>query len=101
MIVLVMPSMERAYMVETKIAANRELTEAALALSGFRSKTGEYPPVLKLLVPTYFKQTPVDRFNDQPLTYRLEGNGYVLQSVGPDEVAGGASLDDLVVEAKN
>jgi hypothetical protein len=88
-------------MVETKIAANRELTETALALSGFRSKTGEYPPDLKLLTPTYFKETPVDRFNDQPLTYRLEGNGYVLQSVGPDEVARGASVDDLVVEAKN
>jgi hypothetical protein len=56
---------------------------------------------LKLLVPTYFKETPVDRFTDHPLTYRLEGNGYVLLSVGPDEVAGGASADDLVVEAKN
>jgi hypothetical protein len=101
MIALVMPSMERAYTNETKIAANLELTETALALSGFRSKTAEYPPDLKLLVPTYFKETPVDRFTDHPLTYRLEGNGYVLLSVGPDEVAGGASADDLVVEAKN
>jgi hypothetical protein len=103
MIVLVMPSMDRAYMNETKIAANRELTETALALSGFRSKTAEYPPDLKMLVPTWFKQTPVDCFNDHPLTYRLEGNGYVLLSVGPDEVAGDGrtTTDDLVVEAKN
>ncbi|MDB5320037.1 MAG: hypothetical protein JWN40_1668 [Phycisphaerales bacterium] len=100
MIALVMPSMERAYTDETKIAANLELTETALALSGFRSRTAEYPPELKLLVPAYFKETPVDRFNDHPLTYRLEGNGYVLLSVGPDEVEGGAKGDDLVVEVR-
>jgi hypothetical protein len=101
LIALVMPSMNRAYTHETKIAANLELTETALALSGFRSKTAEYPPDLKLLVPTYFKETPVDRFNDRPLTYRLEGNGYVLLSVGPDEVEGRANQDDLMVEVRN
>ena len=90
--------MERAYRTETRITVQRDLTEMALALSGFRSKTGEYPPDLKLLAPAYFKTVPIDRFTDRPLPYRLDGNGYVLSSLGPDGEEGGAKSDDLVVE---
>jgi hypothetical protein len=96
-IVLVLPAMERAFTTETRIAADRELTQAALALSGFRSKMREYPPGLKLLVPGYFKSEPVDLFTSKPLVYRTEGNGYVLLSVGPDGKEGGVKADDLVV----
>jgi hypothetical protein len=97
-ITLVIPSMERAYRSEMRISVQRDLTEMALALSGFRSKTGEYPPDLKLLAPAYFKTTPIDRFTDRPLAYRLDGNGYVLSSLGPDGEEGGAKSDDLTVE---
>jgi hypothetical protein len=101
LVVLAMPSMQRAYGAETKLAVNLKLTELAVALSGFRSKTGEYPPELRLLVPTYFKELPTDAFTDQPFTYHQQGNGYILSSPGPDGAdGGGGNTDDLIVEVR-
>jgi len=102
LIILVVPSMERAYTVETRAAVQRELTETALALAAFHIKMGEYPPELRLLAPAYFKSEPIDGFTDKPLTYRTEGKGYTLMSVGPDGQVGkqGAkAADDLTIEA--
>jgi hypothetical protein len=98
LVVLVMPSMTRAYTVETRVAVEAQLTELAIALSAFRSKTGEFPPELRLLVPTYFKELPPDGFTDKPLDYHQQGNGYILSSPGPDGVEGGEKSDDLIVE---
>jgi hypothetical protein len=90
--------MERAYTTEARLSVNEKLTQTALALSGMRSKTGEYPPELKVLVPTYFKEVPVDDFTDKPLSYKQEGNGYYLSSPGPAAPLAGRRLDDLTVE---
>jgi hypothetical protein len=96
--VLLLPSMERAFTVEARLAVNEKLTQTALALSGMRSKTGEYPPELTVLVPTYFKAVPIDDFTDKPLSYKQEGNGYYLSSPGPSSAPAGARRDDLIVE---
>jgi hypothetical protein len=93
-----LPAMERAYTAEARLAVNEKLTQTALALSGIRSKTGEYPPDLKVLVPTYFKEVPIDDFTEKPLSYKQEGDGYYLSSPGPAAPLAGARTDDLVVE---
>jgi hypothetical protein len=93
-----LPAMERAYTAEARLAVNEKLTQTALALSGMRSKTGEYPPALKVLVPTYLKEVPIDDFTDKPLSYKQEGDGYYLSSPGPAAPLAGARTDDLVVE---
>ena len=101
MIVLVVPSMERAYMIDTRTAVNEELTETALALLAFRTKLGEYPPQLKLLAPAYFKTEPMDGFTGKPFLYRTEGAGYELMSAGPDGKQGQARMDDLIIRVGN
>ena len=80
---LLMASVSRAYETETRLIANRRLTETALALSSFRTGTGEYPEELKQLTPTYFKEEPVDPFTGKGLTYVRQEKGYLLQSLGP------------------
>jgi hypothetical protein len=88
----------------TQIGVARDLAEAALALSAFRAKSGEYPETLKELVPAYFKAEPVDRFTGRPLVYHTSAGGYVLQSLGAngrdDTGAVAAANDDYVVRAE-
>jgi hypothetical protein len=88
----------------TSIGVDRDLAEAALALSAFRAKSGEYPQALKELVPAYFKAEPIDPFTGRTLVYHVLGGGYVLQSLGPngqdDTGKVGAANDDVVVRAE-
>jgi hypothetical protein len=100
LIVLVVPSMQRAYTTETRIAANEELTQTALALLAFKTKLGEYPPKLQLLAPTYFKSEPIDPFTDKPLIYSVQGDAYELKSAGPG-APGQGRTDDLIIHAGN
>jgi hypothetical protein len=99
LIVMILPAVEKAYFRETRTEAARELTRTALVLSWYHAKTGEYPRELKQLVPAYVKQTPVDPFTGEPLSYRAEGAGYVMQSVGPDGKGDGQGAEGLVVRA--
>jgi hypothetical protein len=63
---------------------HRRLAEIALALSAYHVREGRYPESPSLLVPDYLPEIPADTFTGEPLHYRLEGNGYVLYSVGRD-----------------
>jgi hypothetical protein len=104
LLAVLMSSLARADVVETRVRVDRDLTAAALALSRFRAKTGEYPATLKELVPAYLKSELVDEFTERPLVYRTEAGGYVLQSLGAngrdDAGAVGARNDDRVVRAE-
>jgi len=100
LVVLAIPSMQRAYTTEARILANEELTQTALALVAFKTKLGEYPPKLQLLVPTYFKSVPTDPFTDKPLIYTVQGDSFELKSEGPRD-AGQRKADDLIIHAGN
>jgi hypothetical protein len=86
MLMILMPSMGRAYQTETRLGLARDEAEIALALRAYQAREGRYPRQLADLTPKYLKVVPVDRFTEGPLIYRLEGegNGYVLYSVGPN-----------------
>jgi hypothetical protein len=100
-LVMVLPAMNRAYLVEARVQSAGVMTEIALALSSFRAQTGEYPAALRELAPTYFKADPVDPVTGQPPVYHQEGAGYVLRSLGPDGRANdGAKSDDTVLRAE-
>jgi hypothetical protein len=66
---------------------NSALIMTMLALRAFRLEKGHYPANLKELAPQYLKKVPIDPFaGDAPLYYRLQGQKYVLWSIGPDGV---------------
>lgn len=72
--------------------------DVAIALARYKADTGAYPAALTELAPKYLPTVPDDLFNGKPLTYRLEGNGYLLYSVGVNEVDdGGHDRDDVRV----
>ncbi len=61
-----------------------------LALRAFRMDNGSYPDSLYDLVPRYLTKLPADSFGiSGPLRYKLNGEEYVLYSVGPDGVDDG------------
>jgi hypothetical protein len=68
-----------------KSATKFDLVEIALAARAFDSEKGKWPEKLADLVPGYLKALPTDRFTDkQPLQMRLENDGLIIWSVGPE-----------------
>ena len=65
--------------------AHLRLAEIALALHAFHASHARYPASLDQLCPVYFEKLPLDPFTDKGMVYRLEGEDYVLYSVGRDE----------------
>jgi len=67
-----------------------------LALHAYRLQHHHYPASLMELTPEYLKKLPEDPFIARDtFKYRVEGEGYVLYSVGPDgKDDGGRMIDD-------
>jgi hypothetical protein len=64
--------------------ARARLAKAALALERWRNEFDEYPEGLAELPSPSGPADFVDPFDDQPLRYRREGDGYALYSIGAD-----------------
>lgn len=61
-----------------------DLLDVALELKRYRAAHGEYPATLAEIEPTFGRPMPEDRYANAPLSYRREGNGFVLYSFGQD-----------------
>ncbi|MGO8764419.1 MAG: hypothetical protein ACLQSR_04695 [Limisphaerales bacterium] len=70
---------------EARCLANIRLAMTAVALEQYRAAHSQYPAALSELAPNYLDATPVDPFDGQPLHYRQQGNGYVLNCAGIGE----------------
>ncbi len=67
-----------------------DLATVACALERYRLANGEFPPTLGPLVPQFAAKLPHDIINGEPLKYqRTEGGGFVLYSVGFNQVDNG------------
>ncbi len=72
------------------------LTIISFALAAHRIEQGRYPAELSGLVPEYLPEIPGDVFSGKPLVYRLEGEGYVLYSIGANLLDdGGVEEEDI------
>jgi hypothetical protein len=65
-----------------RTAVRSMVTQLALALAKYRADRASYPAKLDDLKPDYVREVPNDPFNDAPLHYRPEKDGYLLYSVG-------------------
>jgi len=66
-----------------------QLLQAELAVRAYHLEKGRLPQRLESLVPDYLPEPPWDSFSGGPLVYRLEDDGYLLYSVGPDRTDDG------------
>jgi hypothetical protein len=60
--------------------------KVAFALAAFRTDHARYPDKLNELFPRYLAAIPKDRFSGGPLKYERRGEGYLLYSIGNNEV---------------
>lgn len=91
--VILMPTLSKAAALEDAAKVGHEVEVTALALHLYKRKSGTYPSDLAKLCPDYLKSVPVDLFTDKPLIYRKTTDGYVLYSVGKNEVDDGGIND--------
>lgn len=63
-----------------RMAADVRATQAGLALLRYKQAHGDFPPTLEALK----LEGLVDPYDEEPLRYRVEGNGFLVYSVGGD-----------------
>ena len=83
---LMLPAIDAAIDAEHKDGTRRELWRLGIALRKFHTKHGKYPAKLEQLVPQFIAAVPPDQLTDEPLTYRSNGTGMLLYSIGRDRV---------------
>jgi hypothetical protein len=94
---------------EVRIRTLSQLLQAELAVRAYRLEKGRLPQRLESLVPDYLPQLPRDHYSGVPLVYCLNGEGYLLYSVGADRTDDGGRREihdqngigsgDLFIEA--
>jgi hypothetical protein len=84
------PSVGGAIVSETEAAACHTMALTSLALEAFRNARGKFPDSLEDLTPDFLNEVPEDPFlRSKDLKYKRTGKGYVLYSVGRDQIDDG------------
>jgi hypothetical protein len=81
---LVVPALSRVGVMREQSAMERDAVLVAIALELHRRRHGDWPAALEELVPELLPAVPPDRFNGQPLRYRLLDGRPLVYSVGAD-----------------
>ncbi|HOC68335.1 MAG TPA: hypothetical protein PKO23_05965 [Candidatus Hydrogenedentes bacterium] len=79
---ILLPALGRV--IEANAAYETRLDQGAVAaaIERYRVAQGAPPDHLEALVPGYLDKVPPDPYDEQPLRYRREGEGYVIYSIG-------------------
>ena len=62
--------------------AKYDATRTIVALLRYKAEYGQFPDSLDELVPEYLKAVPLDPFGPGPLTYKRQGDDFILYSWG-------------------
>jgi hypothetical protein len=79
-------AMPRTLLAFTRMQAQLRCARVALAVSQYQQTEGALPESLDVLVPHFLDSVPLDPFDEQPLRYRREGEGFIVYSVGDNLV---------------
>ncbi len=85
-----MPALNVAIIAEDRSNAELQLLKIAAALAAYRAEKASYPDQLAGLSPRFISELPEDLFGS-PLRYCREGSGYLLWSLGKNELDDGGS----------
>lgn len=89
-IVMLMPTISKAVVSGELVTMQRDAVLVAIALEMYRRRYDRWPASLDELVPHLLPDVPRDRFDGQPLRYRVTDAGPVLYSVGTNREDDGA-----------
>lgn len=71
---------------------NRDATLVSIALTVYHRRHGHWPERLEQLCPDLLPEVPLDRFDGQPLRYRIVDGRPLLYSVGRNRIDEGGKL---------
>jgi hypothetical protein len=83
---LLMPAVSAVFEARSRNEAARVALRVAVAVERFRRTHDRLPEKLDELTPTYFGAVPFDPYDIKPLRYRIDGEEYVVYSVGKDQI---------------
>ena len=89
---IAVPEMSAALMKQSTLEALALTARAGLGCKVYKNQTGRYPEDLAALVPGILPEVLVDPFTGKPLIYRLEGNGFIVYSLGSNEKDDGGRM---------
>jgi hypothetical protein len=78
---------------QSEYIAGVDTLKLAVALKMYEEEHNRYPESLSSLQPDIISEIPVDPFTGNDYIYRLEGNGFILYSLGPNQKDDGGFLD--------
>ena len=80
--------------------ATMRLLRTEFALVAFQKENGKLPQKLTQLIPRYLSEIPADPFSvaSEPFKYRIDGESYVLYSLGSDRDDDGGVLPEDYVD---
>ena len=94
LISLLTPSLSRANAQGEVATLRRDAALAAIACELYRRDAGDWPESLSEVTPRYLPAVPVDRFDGEPLRYRLVDGAPLIYSVGADCNDDGGKIPD-------
>ena len=78
----VLPATQRAVWYSYTTKAQHEASQIVVALLRYKADHDQFPEKLDELVPQYLKAVPLDPFGPGPLTYKRQGDDFILYSWG-------------------
>ena len=88
-ILLLLPAVDSAFVAAERATQERDAATVAIALELYRRRHGDWPGRLEELVPELLPAVPPDRFDGEPLKYRVVDGQPVVYSIGADRVDDG------------
>lgn len=83
-VALLMPALGKMGVWPQLVIQERDAMLVAIALELYRRRTGSWPQSLDMLVPDLLPAVPPDRFDGQPMRYRLVDSRPLLYSIDAD-----------------
>ncbi|MHC4710481.1 MAG: hypothetical protein ACYTA3_08670 [Planctomycetota bacterium] len=83
-VALILPPLSRLGIEPELVTQERDAVCVAVGLELYRRRTGYWPASLESLVPDLLPMVPPDRFDGNPLRYRLVDGNPLVYSVGSD-----------------
>lgn len=83
------PATEKTSVARWQLLEAAAATRCVVAMHRYRLDHQHWPSALTDLVPRYLPDVPLDRFDGQPLRYRLDGAQPILYSIGANRIDDG------------
>jgi hypothetical protein len=80
------PAIGRALRQGEQFEQRRNAAFVAIAVELFRRAEGRPPTALSELTPRFLPRVPIDMFDGAPLKYRVQGDSFVIYSIGNDYI---------------